>query len=51
MGLAIARRLAEGQGGQLAYVPRDGGGSRFVLTLPAVELDGADSPPGDFVKS
>lgn len=35
LGLSIARRLAEAQDGHLAYAPRDGGGSRFTLTLPA----------------
>ena len=45
LGLAIARRLAELQGGTLEYAPRSGGGSRFVLRLPA------DIPTGVFVKS
>ncbi|MDQ2890745.1 MAG: DUF4118 domain-containing protein [Gemmatimonadota bacterium] len=34
LGLAIARGLATGQGGELRYEPRDGGGSRFVFVLP-----------------
>jgi two-component system sensor histidine kinase KdpD len=45
LGLAIARRSAEAQGGTLAYAPRPGGGSVFTLRLPAVDLDagiGAD---------
>src|SRR5437667_410530 len=35
LGLAIARRLAELQSGTLEYAARPGGGSRFVLRLPA----------------
>ncbi|HEX3927326.1 MAG TPA: ATP-binding protein [Gemmatimonadales bacterium] len=38
LGLAIARRLAEGQGGTLTCAPRPGGGSVFTLTLPAADL-------------
>lgn len=39
LGLSIARRLAELQGGSLVYEPRDGVGSVFVLRLPAVDLE------------
>ncbi len=39
LGLSIARRLATLQGGQLTYTPREGGGSRFTLELPAVDMD------------
>jgi two-component system sensor histidine kinase KdpD len=39
LGLSIARRLAEIQQGSLHYEPRPGGGSVFVLTLPAVDLE------------
>ena len=39
LGLSIARRLADAQGGTLEYAPREGGGSIFVLSLPAVDLD------------
>jgi two-component system sensor histidine kinase KdpD len=39
LGLSISRRLAEAQGGSLAYQPRPGGGSVFVFALPAAELD------------
>jgi len=39
LGLAIARRVAEAQGGSLDYAPRPGGGSVFELRLP-----GADFP-------
>lgn len=35
LGLAIARRLAELQGGTIEYAPRPGGGSIFTLRLPA----------------
>ena len=35
LGLAIARRLAELQGGTINYAPRVGGGSVFTLQLPA----------------
>jgi two-component system, OmpR family, sensor histidine kinase KdpD len=35
LGLSIARRLAEAQGGRVSYAPRDSGGSVFTLTLPA----------------
>jgi two-component system sensor histidine kinase KdpD len=38
LGLAIARRLAEAQGGQLDYAPRAGGGSVFTLSVPAASL-------------
>ena len=38
LGLSIARRLAEVQGGVLAVTDRVGGGSVFTLTLPAADL-------------
>jgi two-component system sensor histidine kinase KdpD len=38
LGLAIARRLAEAQGGTLTYADRPGGGSVFTLRLPAADL-------------
>lgn len=38
LGLSIARRLAEAQGGSLDYAPRPGGGSVFTFALPAAEL-------------
>lgn len=37
LGLAIARRLVEAHGGDLRCLPREGGGSRFVFTLPSAE--------------
>jgi two-component system sensor histidine kinase KdpD len=39
LGLSIARRLAEAQGGTLRYEERPGGGSAFVLHLPAAEFE------------
>jgi two-component system sensor histidine kinase KdpD len=39
LGLAIARRLAEAQGGTLTYADRAGGGSVFTLRLPGAAAD------------
>jgi two-component system sensor histidine kinase KdpD len=39
LGLAIARRLAEAQGGTVTFHDRPGGGSEFTLELPAVTLE------------
>jgi two-component system sensor histidine kinase KdpD len=39
LGLSIARRMAEAQGGSVGYEPRAGGGSVFVLTLPAASIE------------
>lgn len=41
LGLSIARRLAEAQGGTLRYSERNGGGATFELRLPAAEADGS----------
>lgn len=38
LGLTIAHALARQQGGRLEYRARDGGGSEFLLYLPAVDL-------------
>jgi two-component system sensor histidine kinase KdpD len=38
VGLAIARQLAEAQGGTLDIAPRSGGGSCFTLRVPAVDV-------------
>ncbi len=38
LGLAVARRMAELQGGRITYADRDGGGSVFTLFLPAAGL-------------
>jgi K+-sensing histidine kinase KdpD len=40
LGLAIARQLAEIQGGAVDYAPREGGGSVFTLHLPAADDEG-----------
>ena len=37
IGLALARRVVEGSGGTLSYHPRQGGGSVFVVSLPALD--------------
>ena len=37
LGLAIARGLAEAQGGAIRYAPREGGGSVFTFSLPFAE--------------
>jgi two-component system sensor histidine kinase KdpD len=41
LGLSIARRLAELQGGTVDFTPRDGGGSVFTLRLRAVDWNPA----------
>jgi two-component system sensor histidine kinase KdpD len=38
LGLAIARTLAEAQGGSLTYRDRPGGGSEFEVRLPAADV-------------
>jgi two-component system sensor histidine kinase KdpD len=38
LGLSIARRMAEAQGGTVRYEPREGGGSVFILRLPATTV-------------
>jgi two-component system sensor histidine kinase KdpD len=45
LGLTIARRLAEAQGGAVEYAPREGGGSIFTLSLPAADLSAAAEVP------
>lgn len=37
LGLPMAKTLAEAQGGRLLYAPREGGGSVFTFTLPALD--------------
>jgi two-component system sensor histidine kinase KdpD len=48
LGLAIARQLAEVQGGTVDYAPREGGGSVFTLCLPAASDDDANGAKGEF---
>jgi two-component system, OmpR family, sensor histidine kinase KdpD len=50
LGLSIAKKVAEAQGGRLVYAARDGGGSTFTLFLPAVD-DVADAPAGGETRS
>jgi K+-sensing histidine kinase KdpD len=45
LGLSIARGVAEAQGGALTFAPRDGGGSVFTLTVPAIDLDAEAGEP------
>jgi len=42
LGLSIARGLAEAQGGHLRFMPRDGGGSIFVLELQSATIPDED---------
>lgn len=39
LGLSIARGVAEAQGGSVALIDRDGGGSVFELRVPAIATD------------
>jgi signal transduction histidine kinase len=39
LGLTIARQIARAHGGDVAYEPREGGGSCFVLRLPITTTD------------
>jgi len=43
LGLSIARAVAEAQGGSLEYQPREGGGSVFILRVPAVDVSNVSS--------
>jgi two-component system sensor histidine kinase KdpD len=52
LGLAIAKGLAEAQGGAIDCAPRTGGGSVFTLRLPAADLDDALlRPAADAIRS
>ncbi len=46
LGLAIARRLAEAQGGDVRLAPRPGGGSVFTFDLPAADVPALIAPAG-----
>ncbi|HEY6828367.1 MAG TPA: ATP-binding protein [Gemmatimonadaceae bacterium] len=39
LGLSIAKGIAEAQGGRLSFASRDGGGSVFTLSVPAIDLN------------
>lgn len=38
LGLHLSRRIAQDCGGELRYEPREGGGARFVMEIPAMGL-------------
>jgi two-component system, OmpR family, sensor histidine kinase KdpD len=46
LGLSIARGLAQAQGGSLTLYDRDGGGSVFVLRVPAIATEELEREPG-----
>jgi two-component system sensor histidine kinase MprB len=46
LGLAIVRQVAETHGGTIAVDEAPGGGSRFTLRLPALEVADAQAPEG-----
>lgn len=46
LGLAIARRIAEAQGGDVRWEPRPGGGSVFTFDLPAADVPALIAPAG-----
>jgi signal transduction histidine kinase len=41
LGLTLARQIARAHGGDVAYEPRDGGGSCFTLRLPVMRSEQA----------
>jgi two-component system, OmpR family, sensor histidine kinase KdpD len=43
LGLSIAQRMAEAQGGAVTFEPREGGGSVFTLRLPAADAAALES--------
>lgn len=51
LGLAIARGLAERQGGTVSYAAREGGGSVFTLALPGARLGERVSDDAVFMSS
>jgi two-component system sensor histidine kinase MprB len=46
LGLAIVRQVAETHGGTIAVDEAPGGGARFELRLPALEVSDAPPPQG-----
>jgi two-component system, OmpR family, sensor histidine kinase KdpD len=50
LGLAIARRMAEAQGGAVTWAPRTPRGSVFTLALPIEDLTSATTAAGIFTK-
>jgi signal transduction histidine kinase len=42
LGLTIARQIARAHGGDVAYEPREGGGSCFILRLPLKPIETTD---------
>lgn len=42
LGLSIARGLARAQGGSVRHEPREGGGSRFIFSVPAAAVSELD---------
>jgi two-component system sensor histidine kinase KdpD len=49
LGLAICQAIVRAHGGEIEAQRREGGGARFVFTLPAVEgpASAADAPAAD----
>ena len=47
LGLSIARTLAELQGGTLTFALRVGGGSEFILRLPAADVSDEPASEGE----
>jgi signal transduction histidine kinase len=47
LGLTIARRIARDHGGDITCAPRDGGGTEFIVRLPAVDAHAADGLADD----